>query len=172
METKIMFFNFRQFVKRVRSQCLCVFLARQKNCGCSEKMFDDTSCPRSVLLSFWRNLMITVERSCNLQSCSKFNDGFVTLHQFSNLLTKKTQARREAKEYLLQSLEKDTPTCCYVWKLYSSYWHSAAFFFSFTLPLCKFKFYFIDFLLCEWGKGPSPRNLILPIIIAWFALQI
>ena len=80
------------------------------------------------IFEFLRNLMIIVKCSCNLQSCNIFDDGFVILHQLSNLLTKKTQARREAKEYLLQSLEKDTPTCCYVWKLYSSYWHSAAFF--------------------------------------------
>ena len=149
-----MFFDFRQFVKRVRSQCLCVFLARQKNCGCSEKMFDDTSCPRSVLLSFWRNLMITVERSCNLQSCSNFNDGFVTLHQFSNLLTKKTQARREAKVFP-PLVEKDTSR---VKTTFQPLQLSAAFF-SFTLPLCKCNVHFINFLLCEWGKGPSPRFL-------------
>ena len=88
------------------------------------------------IFEFLRNLMIIVKCSCNLQSCNIFDDGFVILHQLSNLLTKKTQARREAKEYLLQSLEKDTPTCCYVWKLYSSYWHSAAFFF-FTFSLWK-----------------------------------
>jgi len=146
------FSTFNNLSKEFEVSVSVFFFGKKKNCGCSEKMFDDTSCPRSVLLNFWRNLMIIVEPSCNLQSCSNFDDGFVTLHHFSNFLRKKTQARREAKAF--PPLVQQDTSC--VKTIFQPLQLSAAFF-SFTLPLCKCNVHFINFLLCEWGKGLSSR---------------